>query len=369
MKILIAPDKFKGSLSSKALCDAIESGIHKFDPTIKTVKHPLADGGDGSLDILEQHLALKTIEIKVQDPLFRSIKAQYKINNHTAYIEMATASGLVLLTQNERNCMYTTTFGTGELIRDAIQKGVDTIYLFIGGSATCDVGIGMATALGYQFLDKNGKPLQPIAKNLIKIATILPPKDIEKIQKVNFITLCDVDNPLYGPRGSAHVFAAQKGANSQEIKELDTGLKHFADLVKKQLDEDISQVPGAGAAGGIGGGSIAFLKAKLQSGIKTMLDITEFDKVLEGTNIIFTGEGKIDQQTFNGKVVHGVAKKALSKDIPIYIIAGASTLSNVEIESLSIKKLRTVLSASKTKEEAFTNTKNIVEQLAYEMIK
>ncbi len=368
MKILLAPDKFKGSLSASKLCEAIASGIKRFDNSIEIIKHPMADGGDGSLDILEQHLNLETVTLTVNDPLFRPVQASYKKTKDIAYIEMASASGLVLLKKEEQNCMKTSTYGTGELIQDAITKGVRTIYLFLGGSATSDAGIGMATALGYTFLDKNNISLSPTGENLSKINRIRPPKKTDHINNIKCIALCDVDNPLYGEHGAAHVFAAQKGANSIEIEHLDHGLKHFSNLVKQQLQKDISKTSGAGAAGGLGGGSIIFLNAKLQSGIETILNITKFEEVLTNTDLIITGEGKIDQQTLNGKVVYGIAQFAKKKNIPIYAVCGDSELSISEIKSLGIQKLRSVLSASSNKKEAFSNTKNIVEQLAFEMM-
>ncbi len=368
MKILVAPDKFKGSLSAKELCESIALGIKKYDPDIEVVTHPLADGGDGSLDVLEQHLDMETITLTVNDPLFRPIKANYKKTSSAAYIEMASASGLVLLTPEERNCMHTSTYGTGELILDAVKRGVETIYLSIGGSATCDAGIGMAAALGYTFLDKNKMILKPIGENLGKIASMLLPKNNEILEHIKFVTLCDVDNPLYGKQGASHVFAAQKGANFKDIEILDQGLSHFSNLIKKQLRKDISVVPGGGAAGGLGAGSIVFLKASLQSGIKTMLEITRFSEVLKNTDLIFTGEGKIDQQTLNGKVIHGVSQVAKTKNIPVYVISGASELSESETMTMGIQDLRTVLSACATEKEAFTNTKSIVEQLAFQMI-
>ncbi|GAA4276263.1 glycerate kinase family protein [Aquimarina mytili] len=369
MKILVAPDKFKDSLNATELCDAIASGINKFNPNIEVIKHPLADGGDGTLNILDQHLNLDTISVPIKDPLFRTIKASYKKTNTVAYIEMAEASGLALLNENERNCMHTTSYGTGQLILDAITKGVKTIYLSLGGSATCDAGIGLAQALGYTFVNQNNESLKPIGANLGKIYTIRPPRNKNILNKVNFISLCDVDNPLFGPQGASHMFSAQKGANTKEIIILDKGLSHFAAVIDNQLGKNITNIPGAGAAGGIGGGSIAFLNAKLQSGIKTILEITQFSKKIEKIDLIFTGEGKIDQQTLNGKVVFGVSQLAKTKNIPTYVIAGTSDLSISEIKSIGITSLKTVLSASKDKHEAFTNTKHIVEKLAFEMMK
>ncbi len=369
MKVIIAPDKFKGSLSSSELCDAIASGIKKYDSSIEVIKHPLADGGDGSLDILEQHLDLETITATVNNPLFKPVQATYKKTSEVAYIEMAKASGLVLLAEKERNCTQTTTYGTGELIADAIQKGVNTIYLSIGGSATCDAGIGMAAALGYTFLDIHKNALQPIGSNLIKIHSIQPPENNSALKNIKFITLCDVDNPLFGPQGAAHVFAAQKGANPEEIELLDKGLAHFSNLVKKLLKKDISLVKGAGAAGGLGGGSVIFLESNLQSGIETMFEVTRFKDTLKNADLIFTGEGKIDQQTLNGKVIFGISQLIKTKEIPLYVISGASELTLPEAKAIGIKKLKTVISSSSNIQEAFKNTKSIVTQLAFEMIK
>ncbi|MBP2833398.1 glycerate kinase [Aquimarina sp. U1-2] len=369
MKVLIAPDKFKGSLSANEVCEAIASGIKKFDSTIQCVMHPLADGGDGSLEVISEHLQLETITITTKDPLFRPIQASYKRSDHTAYIEMAASSGLALLKPEEQNCKHTTTYGTGQLINDAMQKGARTIYLFIGGSATCDAGIGMAASLGYKFLDKKNKPLLPTGDNLIHIQQILAPDHLEQIEDVTFVTLCDVDNPLFGKQGAAQVFAAQKGANSEDILTLDQGLFHFSSIVAQSFDKDVTNIPGAGAAGGLGAGSIIFLNATLQSGIDALFEITKFPEALANTDLIFTGEGKIDHQTLNGKVVYGVSKLAKAQKIPVYGISGVSELSASEIASLGISHLKTVLSEGITKEEAFTDTKRLVEKLAKDMIR
>lgn len=367
MKILIAPDKFKGSLNAKDLCNAIAEGILVNYPDAEIIKFPLADGGEGSVDIIAQHLNLKTISLQVCDPLFRKITASYKIKETTAYIEMAAASGFDLLTEEERNPMFTTTYGTGEMIQDAINRGVKQVYLFIGGSATCDAGMGMAQALGYQFLDKNGENMSGIGENLAKIATILTPKN-SNYTNLKCITLCDVKNPLAGENGAAFVFGPQKGASAQEVKLLDAGLKNFAAKAKEYLNKKILETPGSGAAGGLGGGSIAFLNAKLQSGIDSIFEIVQFEKQLKDVDLIITGEGKLDKQTLEGKVVSGVSAFAKKNNIPLYIVCGDVDLGTHELEKLGVKKIASVMQIAKNKQDAFENTAALVKKIAENML-
>ena len=366
MKILIAPDKFKGSLSAKELCDAIEEGILKRKPDAQIIKFPLADGGEGSLDIINEHLDLKTVSLEVNDPLFRKITASYKIHDYTAYIEMASASGFDLLSEEERNPMHTTTYGTGEMIQDAINLGVEKIYLFIGGSATCDAGMGMAQALGFEFLDTEGNALKGIGKNLGEIDKILLPAD-ETYTQIEFITLCDVKNPLFGKNGAAHVFAPQKGASIDEVKQLDTGLRNFAIKVNEYLDEKVQLIAGSGAAGGLGAGSIAFLGARLKSGIESIFDIVKFEKQLHKIDLIITGEGKLDKQTLDGKVISGVAEYSRKLGIPFNVICGDVDLDKTDLEELGVNKLASVMGAAKNRKDAFENTYSIVSQISEEL--
>ncbi|WP_103866640.1 glycerate kinase [Aquimarina sp. I32.4] len=364
MKIIIAPDKFKGSLSADEVCDSIAEGIHQYDSTIEVVKHPLADGGDGSLEILDRYLDLETISITVKDPLWRNITSYYKKTDNIAYIEMAKASGLVLLTPEERNCFNTTSYGTGELIMDAINKGVTKIYLFIGGSATCDVGIGMASALGYRFLDKTDREIVPIGKNLDKIHTIEKPKHFDRLKNIHFVVLCDVDNPLLGKNGTAYVYGPQKGANPEEVIMLDKGLEHFSLKVNDYLQKDITSIACGGASGGLGAGSIAFFNAQLKSGIEIVFDITDFETICKNADIIISGEGKIDKQTMQGKVVSHVAKYAFQNDITFYAIVGKSEITSQQINKLHIEKLETVISFCQTEEEAFSHVRAILVTIA-----
>ncbi len=346
MKILIACDSFKDALPAQAVCEAIEKGLRKGiqslkkgnNQTFEIHQFPLADGGEGTFDILKQHLNLKKIEIIVNNPLFLPQKAFYGMTQNRkspiAFIEMAQAAGLQLLTPDERNPMKTTTFGVGEMINDAVQNGAKEIVLAIGGSATNDAGMGMAAALGYQFLDENQNPVLPIGENLINVHHIIPPLQFKDFPPTRVV--CDVTNPLYGQKGAAHVYARQKGASDSDIEALDEGLKHFSKIIEKntpsvfysKLEDNTHLIPsksGAGAAGGLGFGSMIFLNAELQSGIDVILNLTQFDDLLTHHQFdwIITGEGKLDSQTAHGKVVHGVARRAQKHNIPVIALCGS----------------------------------------------
>ena len=369
MNILIAPDKFKGSLTTEEACCAIERGIKKFDSSFETILHPLADGGEGTLEILNNLLDLKPINVAASNPLGNPLYTGYLKNETSAFIEMALVSGLQLLQPEEQNCMNTTTYGIGELILDAIQKGVKNIYLFIGGSATNDAGIGMATALGYQFFDKENKAIFPFGKNLSKIHSIdssnlkFNPNEIE----VNVV--CDVGNVLFGKNGAAYVYAPQKGANAKEVKFLDQGLRHFSKKINEHFQKDVSQIKGAGAAGGIGAGAMVFLNAKIQSGIQTILELTHFEEKIKDADLVITGEGKLDYQTLEGKVVKGVADMARKYDVPVFAICGACEVSENELQSIGIHKAIPILQDGVSLEQAINEAKERVENIAYRMMK
>lgn len=350
MTILVAMDKFKGSLSALEACNAIQKGIQKQDETINVLACPMADGGDGSLVVLEQYEQLDTVEVKVFDPLMRPIKAFYKLNKSIAYIEMATASGLMLLTKEEQNCMYTTTFGTGQLILDAIQKGVKTIYLFIGGSATNDGGIGMAAALGYRFFDQLGKKLSPRGKSLIQIATIDDKNLLFDRNDITVKVISDVQNPLTGKNGAAWVYGQQKGASLSEIICLDQGLNTLANQLVKQSYPDIKHLAGAGAAGGFGGGAVAFLNAQLFSGTSFFIDKTRLKSHLKTVDLIITGEGSLDKQSLEGKVVAGICKLAQQHQIPAIILCGRSEFK--EILSLGVQHIYNIMDLCISEKEA-----------------
>jgi len=363
LKVLIAPDKFKGTLTAHEVCEAIEAGIKGFDPSIEVIKLPLADGGEGSLDILES-LDLNRISIKVHDPLFRLIPSYYCLKNDTAYIEMATASGLQLLNPSERNATRTTTLGTGELILDAINKGATRIYLFIGGSATNDAGIGMAQALGYKFLDKEGNELQPIGANLNAISEISHSLKVD-FSGVSFVVATDVKNLLYGQNGAAYVYAVQKGANPEEVESLDNGLKNFGSILESTFNKDYSQTPGAGAAGGIGAGAMAFLNAEIRSGIGSIMKIVSFDEQLQRVDLVITGEGKYDRQTLEGKVIQGVVQQSQKYSKPVGVICG---IVELDYRPDTIKYLEPLVNNQTSVEEALSNPFFLVKKRAAELM-
>lgn len=370
MNVLIAPDKFKGSLSAKEVCLAVEKGIKKYDSLINTLKHPLADGGEGTLEILKNYFSLTTISTNVKDPLFRTITAKYMVSETTAYIEMSNASGLQLLRKVDQNCFNTTSFGTGELILDAIDKGFNNIVLFIGGSATNDAGIGMAAALGYEFYNSNNQLIKPIGKELINIDCIKTTSVNSKLKNVNFKVICDVKNPLYGKNGAAHVYAEQKGASLQEIKQLDLGLQNFAGQVEKYLHKSVALIGGSGAAGGMGAGTLSFLNAALISGIDFVMEQTNIKKCFKHpVDLIITGEGSVDKQTLEGKVVKGIANLAEKTNTPFCIISGIAKDKKIIQENLKPLSIHPIMDLNITQQESILNAATYIENISYSIIK
>lgn len=324
-KIVVASDSFKGSVSSLEVADACEKGIRKVYPQCQVVKLPIADGGEGTIDALVTATAGTRITCLVHNPLMQPIEAVYGIlgDRRTAVIEMATASGLTLISPEQRNPMQTTTYGTGQLIRDALNRGCREFLIGIGGSATNDAGTGMLQALGFQFLDEAGQPLGQGGEILSHIARIDKSTIPEELSQCRFIVACDVNNPFSGPQGAAYIFAPQKGADAATVSLLDKGLKHFARLVYETENRAIDTIPGAGAAGGLGGGCIAFLHAQLKPGIDTVLDALDFARQIEGADLIITGEGKMDAQTIMGKAPIGIVRAAQQQRIPVIALTGS----------------------------------------------
>lgn len=350
MKILICPDKFKGSLTATEVCQALAKGLHQGYAEVEVIQCPLADGGDGSLDVLARYLNLETVMLEASDPLGRVIQAEYRYSKGTAYVELAAASGLVLLTPQERNCMVTTSYGTGQLIADAIKRGANEIFLFIGGSATNDGGIGIAEALGYRFYDGDGNRLHPIGQNLVLIDRIENKELVFSLEKIKFNVVCDVDNPLYGTNGAAYVYGPQKGATPEEVSWLDQGLRNLAQSLKKKGYADISHLPGAGAAGGIGGGMVAFFNAQIRSGTSIFLEISNLEAHIQHADLIITGEGRMDEQTVQGKLISGVCKLAHQLGKPVIGVCGASQPGIGE--ALGMQRVYTVLERAASVSEA-----------------
>ncbi len=345
MNILIAPDKFRGSLEAAEVCDAVEKGVLLACPSAYVVKTPLADGGEGTAAILTKSQNGKFIEITAGDPLGRGIRAVYGIagNGKTAFIEMSAASGLQLLQKDEQNPLFTSSYGTGEMIAHALETGVDTIILGIGGSATTDAGTGMARALGFRFLDKAGDEVAPNGENLRKIKSIDDNGKHHLLERCNVIVACDVTNPLYGPNGAAYVYGPQKGADQAGVLLLDEGLRSFAQVASAHFRNSLDNVPGAGAAGGVGAGAVWFLGAKLHEGIRIVMDQLEIPGKIKEMDLVITGEGKADGQTLSGKVVKGLASLCKESGIPLALLCGTLAITPQQAEEAGITYAASIL--------------------------
>lgn len=324
MKILVAPDSFKGSLTAMEAAENIKKGIHNYDKKINVDLLPMADGGEGTVQSLVDATNGEIIEKEVTGPLGNKVEAFYGLlgDGKTAVIEMAAASGLPLVPEGKKNPLKTTTYGTGELIASALEQGVEKIIIGIGGSATNDAGVGMAQALGADILDKNGEQIDFGGGSLNQIEEINLKKLDSRLKDVEILAACDVDNPLYGEDGAAYVYAPQKGANPEMVKTLDENLRHFNRAVIKELGKNTNKIPGAGAAGGLGAGLVAFLNAELKAGVNIILDLINFESRLKNVNLVITGEGMLDGQSIYGKTPVGVSRSAAKKDIPVIAIAG-----------------------------------------------
>ncbi|MCS6832667.1 MAG: glycerate kinase [Flammeovirgaceae bacterium] len=324
MHFLIASDKWKDSLTSLEACRAIEEGILEVFPQATLQFTPVADGGDGFLEVIQFYGKWQQVACQVKNPLFQPITTFYALSDdkQTAFIEMAKASGLALLPHHQRNPCRTTSYGTGELLRHALESGAKNIFLGIGGSATNDAGIGMAAALGYRFLDENGNELLPIGENLMKIAVIDAKNIHPRLKETQVTVACDVRHVFYGEKGAAHTFAPQKGASPADVLQLDEGLKRMADIFQRQFGVDVQKVEGSGAAGGLGGGAIAFLNARLQRGATIVATVARLDEKIRQADIVITGEGKLDAQSFQGKIVGEIYQRCQALQKPLLVFCG-----------------------------------------------
>ena len=325
MKIVIAPDSFKESLTALEVADAIEQGFKKFYPHADYVRIPMADGGEGTVQSLVDALKGKVVEQSVTAPLGNKIQAFFGISgdNQTAVIEMAAASGLHLVSPAQRNPLKTTSFGTGELIKAALDLGVKKIILGIGGSATNDAGAGMLQALGVQLLNANNQQIGLGGENLSLISKIDLSKLDSRLQQVEILVACDVDNPLCGEKGASAVFGPQKGATPEIVQQLDRALFHFSDIVQQDLDLNIRDQAGAGAAGGMGGGLLLLPNVQLKAGVQIIIDAVNLNEQIKGADLVITGEGRMDSQTVHGKTPIGVAKAAKLFNKPVIAIVGS----------------------------------------------
>ncbi|MCR9226709.1 MAG: glycerate kinase [Flavobacteriaceae bacterium] len=358
MKFILAPDKYKGSLTGREFCKTVAQGIYKVFPKAKVLNMPLADGGDGTIDVVADYLNASKLSVKVKDPLFREITTQYLLssNGQTAFIEMSEASGYKLLKKSEMNCMHTTTLGTGEMILDALERGAQTILLGIGGSATNDGGMGMARALGYSFLDVKGNELKPVGRNLEKVGEIRQNNVHPKLFKAKVQVACDVNNPFYGENGAAKIYGAQKGASKEDIEFLDEGLKSFSEILKTSFDIDVQKIPGSGAAGGVGGGAVVFLNAELVSGVDLIMQLANFDEALQGADWVITGEGQLDGQTFSGKTISGVIRSAKKQKVPVAAFCGSVDVNIDKMQEMGLDYAVSILNKIGNLDDAKAST-------------
>lgn len=371
MKIIIAPDSFKGSLTALQVAKSIEKGIKKVDASIETILVPMADGGEGTVQSLVDASDGQVIEAIANDPLMRPFQSFYGImgDKKTAVIEMAAASGLPLLKSNERNPLKTSTFGTGELIVDALSKGCSSIIIGLGGSATNDGGTGMAQALGVRFLNKKGEELQMCGAELNNVAIIDISGLDKRLKNVKFVAACDVDNPLCGADGASNVYGRQKGASDSDVLFLDKGLMHLSNLMKAQFDIDFCDYQGAGAAGGLGFGVMCFLGAKLERGIEIVTRATNLAAQLQGADLVITGEGRIDAQTAFGKTPFGVAQVAKQANIPVVAIAGGLGVGYQELYAKGFDGIFSLTNGPMTLDEAMERSEELLENIAESIIR
>jgi len=366
-KAILIPDSFKGTLSSIEICTIISEKINKHFPHCHVVSIPVADGGEGSVDCFLSALGGEKIFETVSSPYFEDMESFYGLIEDTAAIEMASCAGLPLV-EDRKNPSLTTTYGVGQLIMAAAKKGCKKIIVGLGGSSTNDGGCGAAAAVGVKFYDKKGNEFIPVGKTLIDIDRIDLSHRAKELDNIEIITMCDIDNPMYGPAGAAYIFGPQKGADEKMILELDKGLKNLCDVIEKETGKNLKDYPGSGAAGAMGAGMIAFFDSVLQMGIETVLDTVKFDEIIEDADMIFTGEGRIDTQSLRGKVVIGVGKRAKNKDIPVTVIAGGAANNIDDAYDMGVTSIFTInrlpedfeISRHKSKENLEATIDNIL---------
>ncbi len=371
MKFVLAPDSFKESMTSMEACLAMEKGIKKVFNDAECIKVPMADGGEGTVDALVNATEGKVAWVEVTNPLGKKIKANYGIlgDGKTAVIEMAKASGIELIDRAERNPYVTTTYGTGEIIKDAVNKGIKHILIGIGGSATNDAGTGMLQALGVKLLDANKQEIAFGGAELEKIEYIDKGNLDEFLKDVTIEVACDVTNPLVGENGASYIFGPQKGATPEMVKVLDNNLRHFALKVKESFGIDIAEVPGSGAAGGLGGALLGFLNAELRSGIDLVIKYTNLEEKIKACDYIFTGEGSIDGQTILGKTPVGVSKLGKKYNIPVIAFAGKVEPKSSNLYSEGIKSICSIMRGVENLDDALKNGASNLERTVENVVR
>ena len=368
MTVLLAPDKFKGSLTAREVCEALTRGLLRARPELDVLAHPMADGGDGSLAVLRAHRPLTERRIATTDPLGRPIQASYFVDvDGAAYVELPAASGLVLLAEGERDPLATTTLGTGTLVADAIARGARCVYLFLGGSATNDAGMGIAVALGLRFFDASGHALAPCGKALIEVDRMDLTNLIPWVREMDFRILVDVSNPLYGPTGAAHAFARQKGADAAAVELLDAGLRRFAGRLTEATGVRVDELAGGGAAGGIAAGLAALFGARVEEGFGYLAEATGLAARIATADVVVTGEGRLDATSLGGKVVGGVARLCREAGKPLHAVAGAVALTAAEREVLRLRSVHAVMDRAADEADAMGRAGEILKEIGVEL--
>ncbi|CAN7611636.1 glycerate kinase [Paenibacillus sp. LjRoot153] len=371
MKIVIAPDSFKGSLSSEEAAKAIRDGILRAMPAAETVLIPMADGGEGTVDSLVQATQGSKISVPVQGPLQEEVTGMYGVlgDGVTCVIEMASASGLVLIPTEHRNPMLATTYGTGQLIRHALDHGYRSFILALGGSATNDGGSGMLQALGLRLLDAEGSEIGAGGQALSHLIHIDASKWDERISESQFIIASDVTNPFIGPQGASYVFGPQKGATPEMVKALDGALTHWADLMAAHTGIAVHHLPGAGAAGGLGGAFQAFFPASTKRGIDVVIELTKLNEHLQDAHLVITGEGQSDAQTASGKAPMGIAQAAAKLGVPVIVLSGSVGQGIEKLYEYGMTSIHSIVNGPMTLQEAMSRTPELLAQKAEQVMR
>ena len=334
-KIIVISDSFKGTLSSQEICDIARESVPRIFPGCEVVAIPVADGGEGTVGCFIEAIGAEPVTVEVSGPWKERVKAVYARKGNCAIVEMSSAAGLPMVGER-KDPSKTTTYGVGEIIRHAVEHGCTEILLGLGGSCTNDGGCGCAAALGTKFYDAAGNAIGPVGGTLGQIARIDNAEAEKRLAGVKLTLMSDVDNPLCGVRGAAAVFGPQKGADAEMVERLDAGLAHLASVIERDLGKSVREMPGAGAAGGMGAGCVAFLHAELRSGIEAVLDMVDFDAKLQGADLVITGEGRIDSQSVHGKVISGIASRTKPRGVPLVAIVGSIAPDAAEAYDLGV---------------------------------
>ena len=360
MRFLFASDSFKGSLSSEKIIELLKESAENVFPGCETRGIPIADGGEGTVDAVIAVTKGEKRVIEVHGPLMENVESSYGIfQGDCAIIEMAAASGLPMVSPEKRNPLNTTTYGTGELIRDALDQGYQKISIAIGGSATNDGGMGAMRALGIRFLDAEGKELEGRGSDLAKVVDIDSTNLHSAVAEAEFTVMCDVNNPLTGPKGATYTFGKQKGGTPEILDELEMGMKNYAMVIQKKFGINVDSIAGAGAAGGLGAALCVFLNAEMKSGIETVLDLIDFDGLLEETDLVVTGEGQIDWQSAFGKVPSGIGQRCQAKGIPAVAVVGGMGSGAEKIYEFGVESIIPTINGAMEMEEALERAEEL----------